>query len=106
MQPSPSDITRCRRCAERIVWTLTTANGRKQPVNATPDAAGNLAVSKQSDGRLYSRGLTQAHPDPKPGEWRAMPHHATCPAPPPPAKRTTSSGRSPQGVRPVPWQSR
>lgn len=105
MQPSSHHITHCRTCHARICWALTTANGKRQPVNAIPAADGNLAVSRGADDVLYVRGLTKAHPDPRPGEWRAMPHHATCTAPPPRRSSGTAQRRR-TGVRPVPWQGR
>ncbi|MEV6790876.1 hypothetical protein AB0M87_02520 [Streptomyces sp. NPDC051320] len=100
MQLSNHDVSNCRSCHAPIRWTLTTANGKRQPVNASPDPLGNLAVSRGADGLLYSRGLTKEHPEPKAAEWKAMPHHATCPAPP----RRSSTPRRRTGVRPVPWQ--
>ncbi|MGW1127487.1 hypothetical protein [Streptomyces sp. NPDC002526] len=103
MKPSPHHITTCRSCRARICWALTTANGRRQPVDAEPTDAGNLAVMQGPDGVLYVRSITKARPEVRPGEWRAMPHHATCTAPPPkrPARPTE---RQRTGVRPVPWQ--
>ncbi|WP_030744504.1 hypothetical protein [Streptomyces sp. NRRL F-5135] len=79
---SNHDVVLCSTCRARIRWALTTANGRRQPVNAEPDALGNLAVSRGPDGRLYVRSLTRAHPEPRAGEYRMMPHHATCAARP------------------------
>ncbi|WP_299542074.1 hypothetical protein [uncultured Streptomyces sp.] len=103
MGPTRQHLVRCRRCSAVICWALTTANGRRQPVNATPDDAGNLAVTQGTDGLLYVRSLTKAHPEPRPQEWRAMPHHATCASPPP--RRSSGTGqRERAGVRPVPWQ--
>ncbi|MEU7331382.1 hypothetical protein [Streptomyces parvus] len=104
MKPASHHLTRCRRCNAPIVWCLTSANGRRQPVNAAPDETGNVAVMQGADGLLYVRTVTTARPDIRPGEWRAMPHHATCPAPPP--RRSSSGGqRATSGaVRPVPWQ--
>ncbi|MFJ9979659.1 hypothetical protein [Streptomyces cyaneofuscatus] len=103
MKPPPHRITACRRCHAPIVWCLTSANGRRQPVDAEPSEEGNVAVSSGADGILYVRTVTAARPDIKPGEWQAMPHHATCAFPPP--RRSSSGGqRSTSGVRPVPWQ--
>lgn len=103
MKPSSDHIATCRSCHARICWALTTANGRRQPIDATPAEDGNLAVTHGADGLLYVRSLTKAHPDPRPGEWRAMPHHATCTAPPP-RRSSRPAQRSAGGVRPVPWQ--
>ncbi|MFS0698308.1 hypothetical protein [Streptomyces nitrosporeus] len=104
MKPSRAHVTACRRCGAPICWTLTTARGRRQPVDAEPTETGNLAVTQGADGLLYVRSLTKVHPEPRPSEWRAMPHHATCSSPPP--RRSNRTGeRARTGVRPVPWQS-
>ncbi|MEU8704174.1 hypothetical protein [Streptomyces sp. NPDC048565] len=104
MKPSTAHITICRRCSARICWALTTANGKRQPVDAEPSAKGNLAVMQGPDGVLYVRSITAARPDTRPGEWQAMPHHATCISPPP--RRSSSGQRTRAGVRPAPqrWQ--
>lgn len=103
MRASSHHITRCRRCAAAICWALTTANGRRQPIDAEPTEAGNLAVMQGPDGVLYVRSVTAARPDIRPGEWKGMPHHATCKAPPP-RRGARTPERSTSGVRPVPWQ--
>ncbi|MFJ5105185.1 hypothetical protein [Streptomyces sp. NPDC088554] len=61
---SSHHITACRRCRAPICWEFTTANGRRQPVDATPAADGNLAVTRGSDDVLYVRSLSQARPIP------------------------------------------
>ncbi|MFD4000880.1 hypothetical protein [Streptomyces rubiginosohelvolus] len=103
MKPASHHVTRCRRCTAPIVWCLTSANGRRQPVDAAPDEEGNVAVSSGADGVLYVRTVTAARPDIRPGEWRAMPHHATCTSPPP-RRSSAPTPRAVRGVRPVPWQ--
>ncbi|WP_335936656.1 hypothetical protein [Streptomyces sp. PTD5-9] len=100
MKPAAHHVTACRRCRAPICWALTTANGRRQPVDAAPTADGNLAVTNGADGQLYVRSLTRAHPEPRPGEWRAMPHHATCTAPPLPRRSNSRAQRQNPGVRP------
>ncbi|MEV8395945.1 MULTISPECIES: hypothetical protein [unclassified Streptomyces] len=102
MKPSSRHIVDCKHCPALICWALTTANGKKQPVDAKPNNQGNLAVSRGADDLLYVRSLTKAHPELKAGEWRAMPHHATCTNPPP--RRSSTAQRRPSGVRPVRWQ--
>jgi hypothetical protein len=103
MKPSTAHITTCRGCRARICWALTTANGKRQPIDAEPTAKGNLAVMVGADGLLYVRSITAARPEIRPGEWQAMPHHATCPVPPP--RRSSSGQRARSGVRPAPWRS-
>lgn len=103
MKPATRHLTHCRRCRAPIVWCLTTANGRRQPVDFEPTEEGNVAVMQGPDGVLYVRTVTAARPDIRPGEWRAMPHHATCAASPP--RRSSGGGqRQVTGVRPLPWQ--
>lgn len=106
MKPSRTHITVCKGCRAPICWALTSANGRRQPIDAEPTVEGNVAVMQGADGQLYVRSITTARPDIRPGEWQAMPHHATCTSPPP--RRSSSSGqRARTGVRPAPqrWQS-
>lgn len=105
MKPSSRHVTSCRRCPALICWALTTANGKRQPVDAEPNPEGNLAVSRGADDVLYVRALTADRPDLRPGEWQAMPHHATCTSPPPRRSKASPPQRR-TGVRPVPWQSR
>ncbi|MEV5688605.1 hypothetical protein AB0L68_36415 [Streptomyces sp. NPDC052164] len=103
MKPASHHIATCRSCRAPICWALTTAHGKRQPVDAEPAADGNLAVMQGPDGLLYVRSITAARPDVRPGEWRAMPHHATCTAPPP-RRSSRTAQRSTTSVRPVPWQ--
>lgn len=104
MKPASHHIAHCRRCNAAIVWCLTSANGKRQPVNAQPTDEGNLAVTQGADGLLYVRSLTKAHPEPRPSEWKAMPHHATCPSPPPPRRSSGGQRAAAGSVRPGPWQ--
>jgi hypothetical protein len=99
--PSAADVARCNTCLARILWTVTAA-GRRMPVNADPDPAGNTAVHTDVTGRHKSRALTAERPTLEGSEWRAMPHAATCTAPRPPAPR-----RAPRPVRrPGAWRYR
>jgi hypothetical protein len=104
MKPARHHITACKRCHAPICWALTSANGKKQPLDAEPTAEGNVAVMQGPDGRLYVRSVTVARPEIRPGEWQAMPHHATCSSPPP--RRSSGGQRARAGVRPAPWQGR
>ncbi|WP_069737437.1 hypothetical protein [Streptomyces sp. EN27] len=104
MKPARHHLARCRRCSAPIVWCLTSANGKRQPVNYEPDETGNVAVMQGADGKLYVRAVTAARPEIRPGEWQAKPHQATCPARQLPGRSSAPSPRAVQGVRPVPWQ--
>ncbi|MFF7365840.1 hypothetical protein [Streptomyces sp. NPDC008125] len=105
MKPSSRHLATCRRCGAPICWALTTAHGRRQPIDAAPTDKGNLGVMQGPDGVLYVRTITAARPELRPGEWQAMPHHATCITPPP--RRSSGTGqRARSGVRPAPWQGR
>ncbi|MEU5284156.1 hypothetical protein AB0G97_09065 [Streptomyces sp. NPDC020755] len=101
MKPASHHLAKCKHCHAPIVWCLTSANGRRQPVNYEPDETGNVAVMQGADGLLYVRTVTAARPEIRPGEWQAMPHHATCPSP---RRSSAPTSRATQGVRPVPWQ--
>lgn len=48
------------------------------PINAVPDAAGNLAIRLDSHGILHARYLSPDS-DLEPGERRGISHFATCP---------------------------
>lgn len=100
--PSTSDIRTCGTCLAPIVWTLTDA-GKKMPVDAEEDPAGNQAVYKDDTGTIRSRALNGAASiELRPHEWRARPHFASCAAPPLRAPRA-----APQPVRrPAPWRPR
>ncbi|REE62161.1 hypothetical protein BX257_4774 [Streptomyces sp. 3212.3] len=78
--PSDHDVATCPSCHARIRWTIT-VNAKRQPINADPDAAGNLAVYRDGTGTLRSRVLTTERPTLEHAEWRAMPHVATCTGP-------------------------
>ncbi|MEV6477652.1 hypothetical protein [Streptomyces sp. NPDC051657] len=104
MKPARHHLAKCKHCHAPIVWCLTSANGRRQPVNYAPDETGNVAVMQGADGKLYVRAVTAARPEIRPGEWPAKPHQATCPAPQLPGRSGGGGQRTPSGVRPVPWQ--
>lgn len=99
--PSAADVAECERCHARIRWTITAA-GRRMAVNADPDDAGNTAVYADGVGTLKSRALTTDRPTLEGAEWQAMPHAATCTAPPPRLPH-----RTPRPVRrPGAWRPR
>lgn len=70
------DRSDCTSCERPIYWAIT-ENAKRQPIDAEPDPAGNLAVYRDALGVLRSRVLGDGE-QPEPWEKRAMPHHATC----------------------------
>ncbi|MFJ6905580.1 hypothetical protein [Streptomyces griseoluteus] len=93
-------VTTCASCFQRIRWAIT-VNGRRQPVNAEPDASGNLAVYTDGTSTLRARVLTGERPTLEHHEWRAMPHAATCKG-----TRARAYPKTPRRplVRRGPWQ--
>lgn len=65
-------------CGELVLITMT-EHGRRMPIDATPDPAGNQAVFKDGTGRWRSRSLSgrDARP-PEHLESVFKPHVATC----------------------------
>ncbi|MER5892367.1 hypothetical protein [Streptomyces sp. NPDC001876] len=104
MKPASHHVTTCKGCRAPICWALTTANGKRQPIDAAPSAEGNVAVMQGPDGLLYVRSITADRPEVRPGEWQAMPHFATCPSPPP--RRSSGTGQRTGPLRSVPRQGR
>jgi hypothetical protein len=99
--PSAADVALCNQCHAPIRWTVT-ATGKRLPVNAEPDPAGNAAVHTDAVGRVRSRALTADRPTLEGSEWPAMPHAATCAQPRPRLPRQT-----PRPVRrPGAWRYR
>jgi hypothetical protein len=98
---SEHDVASCDSCGQSIRWAIT-ATGRRQALNAAPNPAGNTAVYRDGVGTLRARGLNRERPNVETYEWRAMPHAATCPAPP--GRSSGGGSRQRSGVRPVRWQ--
>lgn len=96
--PSAADVVTCQWCHAPIRWTVT-ATGNRLAVNADPDPAGNQAVHTDGVGRVRSRAITTDRPTLEGAEWQAMPHAATCTAPPPRRPR-----RTPGTVRRTAWR--
>lgn len=101
--PSAADVERCTRCGARILWTITAASSARMPVNAQPDQTGNTAVRADVTGTLRSRALAGDRTTLEGGEWRAMPHAATCTSPPP---RRPRASPPPVRRRPGAWRYR
>lgn len=71
--------THCRTCNAPIVWALTEA-GRRMPVDAAPDPAGNVALLR-TDSTVNAVVLGK-HREPDPRATLHQSHWATCPNPP------------------------
>lgn len=71
----------CELCGRDIVWAVTPAR-KRMPLDperlAEGDARGNVGVHRDHHGTVLARVLSAAEPI-RAGEWRAVPHFATCP---------------------------
>lgn len=72
-----SSPARCGYCHETVIWALTTA-GKRQPLNPTPDEAGNVWAYKDERGTWRARTPSAQAVDRLPWEKIFMPHFATC----------------------------
>lgn len=63
-------------CGARIIWTLTERTGKRAPVDAEPNPAGNLILLPSPHGAPTSK-VADLLDDPD--APRYMPHFATCP---------------------------
>ncbi|WP_053208299.1 hypothetical protein [Jiangella muralis] len=91
------DVRQCSLCGADVVWAITAA-GKRQPLNATPDPAGNVAAHRDGTGTRRARAVV---PDrPLMGFERLyMPHAATCAGGLPNTPRTPTPPRAlPIGV--------
>ena len=69
----------CSRCFAPIVWAITQAS-KRQPLDAAPDPAGNVAAYRDVADNWRARSLRDGE-EPLRYERRMMPHFATCPQP-------------------------
>lgn len=82
---STETASRCRSCGAPIIWAFTTANDVLIPLDAEPDADGNVTVERRLTGRYGGLKTTATVLGPldvallAPDVERYMPHHATCP---------------------------
>lgn len=71
MSASANSRDTCRSCGAKVIWA-TTDSDKRMPVDAEPDSAGTLRVSRDAYG--------QAHVKHDPYAFvRHRPHFATCP---------------------------
>jgi hypothetical protein len=68
----------CRSCDAPVLWAVTTANGKSQPLDPEPRPDGNLAVHHTATGGYLSRVLKTGE-EPEPYERRMQTHFASCP---------------------------
>ena len=90
----------CSRCFAPIVWAITQAS-KRQPLDAAPDPAGNVAAYRDVADNWRARSLRDGE-EPLRYERRMMPHHATCSPPPPPAPRLVQPSAPPAARPPCP----
>ena len=88
--------SRCPQCGAQVLWTVTEA-GRRLPVDAAPDPAGNTAVHRDGTGAYRSRRPTAELPL---TGWERLhtPHVATCTGPGLRAGVVPQTRRLPEGV--------
>jgi hypothetical protein len=65
----------CRSCGAPILWVLTT-HGKRMPLDAEPDPAGNVSLDQHRVATVHTGG-SLAFLAVVNERW--MPHHATCP---------------------------
>ncbi len=67
----------CRSCGARIIWVTMAATGKKNPLDAKPNPAGNVTAIENGQGIvLKGESLAQAKAD---GMTLYLSHFATCP---------------------------
>lgn len=77
----PHRVTRCRDCQAEIIWCVTTATGKRMPVDRVPELGGNVVLTTGAglvpEARVLTRDETvrrQAN-----GSRAHRSHFATCP---------------------------
>jgi hypothetical protein len=70
-------VSSCRACGAPIRWAIT-RNGKRIPLDAAPNPAGNVSLHEAGSGMAFA--TVHAGPPGMLDDWEAwMPHHATCP---------------------------
>jgi hypothetical protein len=71
----------CEACGADIIWALTLPGRNRMPVDPdryrAEDTTANLIVSRDHLGSIIVR-VAREGVEVLPGQWRAMPHFATC----------------------------
>lgn len=71
-----SDTAKCRSCGAAILWTTTTATGKRIPLDADPHEDGNIALVPAGAMVLTKELVEQGKAI---GSKRYRSHFATCP---------------------------
>lgn len=69
------NVTRCRSCGQKIIWT-TTERGKHMPVDAEPHPAGNITLIPRADGGATAHVLQKFESAGGAALYRS--HFATC----------------------------
>ena len=75
----------CKRCGAPMVWAKNPETGKALPIDAAPDANGNIALEvgyENGKADLFANVLTGDELEREPGGKRPLhkSHFATCPA--------------------------
>ncbi|MBP2703556.1 hypothetical protein JOL79_07050 [Microbispora sp. RL4-1S] len=106
MIPLDRELARCEwpdgGCGRKILWTVT-ASGKRQPLDARPDAERGSVAAYRVDARVWSsRSLLGAGAlGPAPHEHVYRPHAETCPRlhqPQPPAAAPAAAPAGPAEI--------
>lgn len=72
-------ISKCRSCGTRIIWTVTSAFGRRMPVDFTPVLDGDIAIKPDGEGGWLSIVADPRETVAGCSSVRRKSHFATCP---------------------------
>lgn len=70
--------TRCRSCGDPVIWLKNTRTGKRAPIDAEPDPAGNI-VTFPDDGTYTVLGPSERAEATAEGVALRTNHFATCP---------------------------
>lgn len=77
---APADLADCRSCGAPVIWTVT-SKGKRMPVDAEPNPAGNVVLQSQPEGpplAVYYSGKAGAPPTAYSPRERHTSHFANC----------------------------
>lgn len=64
-------MAKCKHCGRLIVW-VKTVNGKNMPIDAVPDATGNVFINDKKQAEVLREGESRQ------GRRLFMCHYATC----------------------------